>query len=74
MEKSGFEQILQQIASTRNIAPDQVRRELEAAMAAALRNPDPAVQKMWKSIPRKGDAPTLDEFMEYLIAQNALLP
>ena len=74
MEKQGFEQILQQIASINGTSPSEVRREMEAAMASALQNPDPAVQKMWNSIPRKGKAPTLDEFMEYLIDQKALLP
>ena len=74
MEKSGFEQILQQIASTSNTTPEQVRRQMEVAMAAALENPDPVVQKMWQSIPKKGTVPTLDEFMEYLIKKNALLP
>ena len=74
MEKQGFEQILQQIASINGTSPSEVRREMEAAMASALQNPDPAVQKMWNSIPRKGKSPTLDEFMEYLIDQKALLP
>ena len=74
MEKQGFEQILQQIASVNGTSPSEVRREMEAAMASALQNPDPAVQKMWNSIPRKGKSPTLDEFMEYLIDQKALLP
>ena len=74
MEKQGIEQILQQIASINGTSPSEVRREMEAAMASALQNPDPTVQKMWNSIPRKGKAPTLDEFMEYLIDQKALLP
>ena len=74
MEKNSFEQILQQIASINGKTPGEVRRQMEAAMATALQNPDPAVQQMWNSIPRKGDAPTLDEFMAYMIEQNALLP
>ena len=74
MEKSGFEQILQQIASTRNTTPEEVRQQLESAMETALKNPDPLVQKMWQSIPKKGSTPTLDEFMEYLIEKNALVP
>ena len=74
MEQTGFEQILQQIASSNGTSPDEVRRQMETAMASALQNPDPVVQQMWDSIPRKGDTPTLDEFMEYLIQQNTLLP
>ena len=74
MEQTGFEQILQQIASINGTSPGEVRRQMETAMASALQNPDPVVQQMWNSIPKKGDLPTLDEFMEYLIQQNALLP
>ena len=74
MEKHGFEQILQLIAAINSTSPAEVRRQKESAMASALQNPDPTVQQMWNSIPRKGTAPTLDEFMEYLIDQKALLP
>ena len=74
MEKHGFEQILQQIAAINSTSLAEVRRQMESAMASALQNPDPTVQQMWNSIPRKGNTPTLDEFMEYLIDQNALLP
>ena len=74
MEKSSFEQILEQIALTRNTTSHQIRQQMEAAMASALENPDPVVQQMWDSIPRKGEVPTLDEFMNYMISQNILLP
>ena len=74
MEETGFEQILRQMARTGNTTPEKIRQELESAMASALRNPDPVVQQMWNSIPKKGALPTLDEFMEYLIQQNTLLP
>lgn len=74
MEHTGFEQILQKIASMDGTSPGEVRRQMESAMASALQNPDPAVQQMWNSIPRKGESPTLDEFMEYMIEQKALLP
>ena len=74
MEQTGFEQILQQIAAVNGTSPDKVRQQMEAAMASALCNPDPAVQQMWRSIPCKGDTPTLDKFMDYLIDQNTLLP
>lgn len=74
MKRHGFEQILWQIAATNGTSPKDVRQKMEAAMASALQNPDPVVQQMWESIPRKGKTPTLDEFMEYLIDQKTLLP
>ncbi len=74
MEQTGFEQILRQMARAGNTTPEKIRQEMESAMTSALQNPDPMVQQMWDSIPRKGDTLTLDEFMEYLIQQNTLQP
>ena len=74
MEKNGFEQILEQIAAANQTTPGEIRKQMESVMASALRNPDPMVQQMWDSIPRRGVDPTLDEFMEYLIERNQLLP
>ena len=74
MEKSGFEKILAQIAQANHATTEEVRRSMEAAMELALRDSDPVVQQMWDLIPRKGDDPTLDEFMEYLIDRKELLP
>ena len=74
MEKNGFAQILSQIAQAKQTNPEEIRRHMEKVMASALQNPDLAVQKMWDSIPRRGTVPTLDEFMEYLIDQNQLVP
>lgn len=74
MQDSAFEQILNQIASASHIAPSRLRERMQTAMESALENPDPAVQAMWNSIPRQGDKPTLDEFMNYLIEKNQLLP
>ena len=74
MEKKGFKQILAQIAAANHTTPEEVRQRMEAAMASALRNPDPLVQQMWDSIPKQGQHLTLDEFMEYLIDRKELLP
>lgn len=74
MKKTVFEQILEQIATANQVSAGEVREKMQIAMSAALRNPDPAVQAMWNSIPKKGQTPTLDEFMEYLVEKNMLLP
>ena len=74
MQNSAFEKILQQIADARQVPSAQVREMMQVAMEAAMANPDPAVQAMWDSIPKKGLKPTLEEFMDYLIEKNLLLP
>lgn len=74
MQKSAFEQIIEQIAEASQTTPGALREKMQSAMASALKNPDPSVQAMWGSVPREGDLPTLDEFTDYLIDKNLLLP
>ena len=47
---------------------------MQLAMEASIANHAPSVQAMWDSIPKKGPKPTLEEFMDYLIEKNLLLP
>lgn len=74
MQNSAFEKILEQIASANQVPSSEIREKMQLAMEAAMTNPDPAVQAMWASIPKKGAKPTLDEFMDYLVQRNLLLP
>lgn len=74
MQSNGFDLILEKIAQANRTTPAEVREQLQHAMEAALKNPDPNVQAMWASIPRNGEHLTLDEFMGYLIDRNMLLP
>ena len=74
MQKTPFDLILDQIASANRITSMEVRERLRMAMASALKDPNPAVQAMWNSVPKKGDTPTLEEFMDYLIQKNMLQP
>ena len=72
MHRTQFDEILNQIANANRISPTEVRENLRAAMTAALADPNPVVQAMWQSVPRKGSKPTLEEFMDYLIGKNLL--
>ena len=74
MQNTPFERILGQIASANQVSSSEVREKMQLAMEAAMANPDPAVQAMWDSIPKSGSKLTLDEFMDYLIDKNLLLP
>ena len=74
MQKTVFEQILDQIAHSSQVSPEEIRKKMQQAMASALKNPDPSVKAMWAAVPRKGQQPTLEEFMDYLIDKNMLLP
>lgn len=74
MQDSAFEKILQQLASVSQLPVQELRTQMALAMAEALRNPDPAVQAMWARVPKQGQQPTLEEFMDYLIDRNLLSP
>lgn len=66
-EKENFTHIFEKIAAGHRITVEEVRREIEAAIQAGLHNPAPKVQAHWAGMPRKGDIPTPDELMAYLV-------
>ena len=65
-----FEDIFAQIAKKNHTTPEVVRTEMQYAMDMAMQSLDPAVQARWAAIPRKGDKPTLEEFVCYLASLN----
>lgn len=73
MQDSAFEKMLQQIAWDKQVSSRELRLQMQQAMEEAFRNPDPAVRAMWDSVPRQGTAPTLEEFMDYLIEKNLVM-
>ena len=72
MQKRELNSILTRSAVENNSAGREVRREMELAMQAGQANPDPAVQAMWNSIPRKGPRLTLEEFVAYLAKKASM--
>lgn len=72
MQKRELNSILTRIAVENNTTVREVRREMELAMQAGQANPDPAVQAMWNSIPRKGPRLTLEEFVAYLAKKASM--
>ena len=72
MQKRELNSILTRIAVENNTTVREVRREMELTMQAGQANPDPAVQAMWNSIPRKGPRLTLEEFVAYLAKKASM--
>ena len=73
MKKEKLNSILAHIAAQNNTTIQEVRREMELAMRAGQSSTDPAVQALWRSIPRKGSQLALEELIEYL-SKKALRP
>ncbi|MDR1409600.1 MAG: sporulation initiation factor Spo0A [Oscillospiraceae bacterium] len=67
--KKSFTHIFERIAAEHSTTVEEVRREIEAAIQAGFNNPDPKVQAQWAKIPRKGDIPTPDELITYVVRQ-----
>lgn len=60
---------LTKVALKHGVSVAEVRREIQAALDEGIRNPDPQIKEYWNSIPCKGDKPTVDEVISYLVKQ-----
>lgn len=69
MKEEKMEAILKQIAKAHHTTPKKVRQEMQMAMDAALASPDPVIQAQWAAIPKKGEKPTLEEFVAYIASK-----
>lgn len=61
-----FDKIIKMIVKQHHTTPEQVQREMEAAMEEAKTSHDPAVQARWNAIPHKGEDVTLEELINYI--------
>lgn len=57
---------VKEIAEKENISVDEVRREMQLAIAEGLQSADPAVREMWKTIPCKGETPEPEEVIAWV--------
>lgn len=66
-KEKGYTHIFEEIAARNHTTVEEVRREMELAIRVGFNNPDPKVQAQWAKIPRKGDIPTPDELITYVV-------
>jgi len=63
-----MEKIIEQIARQHGVTPEEVRREMAAALGMAYANPSSEqIAKQQAQVPREGDVPTLEEFIQYAV-------
>ena len=60
------QQLFEQVSKESGVPVTEVINEIEIAIAVAMANPDPGVQKFWQAVPRKGQRPTPAELLIYL--------
>lgn len=58
-----MELVIAQIADKNGVTVEEVRRDISETIAAAMSDPDPAVQNRWKQCPCAGDVPTPEEMI-----------
>ncbi|MCD8050767.1 MAG: hypothetical protein LUE89_03710 [Clostridiales bacterium] len=64
-----FNTIIKIIAQKNGVREDEVLREMQAAIEAALKSEEPTAQAHWRSLPKRGDIPTPEEVVAYLVQQ-----
>lgn len=58
---------LKKLAKQKGISERNVRYEIEIAIKEAMKSPEPQAQAFWKSIPHKGEQPTPEEVIAYIV-------
>ena len=61
--------IFEKVAEKFHTTPEEVYAEMQIALDAAFQSKDPEVQKEWAKIPFKGDHPTPEDVIPYLVGQ-----
>ncbi len=63
--------LLRKIAKEHGVTVEEVRRDMQAAIDATYQNPDRNLMniKAQNAVPRKGEIPTVDEFVGYVAGE-----
>jgi len=62
---------IRMVAAREGVSTDEVYREIESAISAGLRNPDPGVRQMWRMLPCSGKTPTPDDVIMFAVEHLA---
>ena len=69
--KRKIAQSLKIIAAKEGITENEVRDGIALAVSYALKSSDPEIQHFWQNIPCEGDAPTIEEMIDFLAEKIA---
>ncbi len=64
-----FTAVIKMVARMHSVREDEVLREMQTAIEVALKSAEPAAQTHWSRISQKGDTPTPEEVVAYLVQQ-----
>ena len=63
------EAALREVARKNHTTLEEVRKEIRLAMIAAMCDPDPAIQRVWREIPCAGAVLTPEDLITYIAKQ-----
>lgn len=61
--------IFAKVAKQHGVSRDEVYKEIQIAIDAGFDNPDPKVQAEWKKMSIRGERPTPEEVLAYMVKQ-----
>lgn len=71
-----FAELFAQVAEEFGVTPEEVYRDIEGVIAAAIEksaaDPDPVAREIWARMPRAGARPTPEELIMFLSAMALL--
>ena len=65
--KRDAQRALKAVAKQEGKSLDEIRSEIMYAINAAIQSEDPVIQRRWENIPHKGNVPTPEEFIAYVV-------
>ncbi|MEZ4357357.1 MAG: sporulation initiation factor Spo0A C-terminal domain-containing protein [Eubacteriales bacterium] len=71
-EEKDLTHIFEIIAEENNTTVEEVRKEIEIAIQSGFNSNDHKARSQWAKIPKKGEVPTPDELIDYIILQSKL--
>lgn len=69
MRRKDITKVFEEIATREGVSVAEIREEIQKAIDAGLESPDPAVQQRWSKMPCKGDKPTPEDVIAYVVGQ-----
>ena len=67
MNRKDVERILQTIAQKEGVSVRHIREDIQEAINIGMANSDPAVQRFWQSVPQRGNHPSPEDVICFLV-------
>lgn len=67
MDTAKAKEALLKLAKHKGVSEEILHHEIKIAITEAIKSPEPQAQTFWKSIPHKGEQPTPEEVIAYIV-------